>query len=331
MKIRTRLALLLPILVLAVGPGSAQTSGFSFTPATVLAGRGFDLHLLSKAFDCATGFSNLKSTVNGTAILLEFLPQQLPKGCADTTNPYDPAFSISGLPAGTYSVQVGRLDMNGIVSAGSLTVVPATHADWYLKEHTVASGRPFTLQLLRDDIGNCQTGFSYDSLRIYANSIYVTFLMETDPNRVCVTDIRPFGPSFAAPAHDPGMYPVLPQVLAACQVAQPPCVLPVLAPFPIDTLVVTHTLAISLSALRAGAPKPEVRGNSAFFALPEGKAGIWRTDLMTLDGRILATKSFPGSPGERVSVPVGEAPANAVSLLRLTSPDGLRSLMPVIR
>ncbi|MBW8886867.1 MAG: hypothetical protein JF616_03825 [Fibrobacteres bacterium] len=331
MKIRTRLALLLPILVLAAGPVSAQTSGYSFTPATVLAGRGFDLHLSSREFNCATGFSNLKSTVTGTVILLEFLPQQRPAICVDTTTPYGPSFSISGLPAGTYSVQVGRLDMNGIISAGSLTVVPATHPDWYLKEHSVASGRPFTLQLLRDDIGNCQTGFSYDSLRVYGNSIFVTFLRETDPNRVCVMDIRPFGPSFAAPALDPGIYPVLPQELAACQVAQPPCVLPVLAPFPTDTLVVTHTLAVSLSALRAAAPKVELLGKSASFALPEGKAGIWRTDLMSLDGRILATESFPGAPGERVSVPVGDAPANAVSLLRLTSPDGLRSLMPVIR
>src|SRR4051812_5065827 len=189
MNNRTRLTLL-PLLLLSLGSvasqGHAQTSGYTFTPSAVMAGRGFELHLYSTAFDCATAFSELKAVVSGTSIMLEFLPQQLPKGCADMINPYGPEFAISGLAAGTYTVQVGRLDMNGVVSAGSLTVVPSVHSDWYLKEHSVASGQPFTLQLLRDDIGNCQTRFSYDSLRISGGSIRVSFLMVTEPNRICV-------------------------------------------------------------------------------------------------------------------------------------------------
>jgi hypothetical protein len=95
--------------------------------------------------------------------------------------------------------------------------------------------------------------------------------------------------------------------------------------------VVAKSLAMRMSALRAGAPKVELLGNLAWFALPEGKAGQWRAELMTLDGRVLEGKSLAGAPGDRVSMPVGRAPAGAVSLLRLTSPAGAQRLLPIVR
>ena len=99
-------------------------------------------------------------------------------------------------------------------------------------------------------------------------------------------------------------------------------------PLPSDTLVVIKSLAVRMSVLRAGAPKVDVLGNTAFFALPEGDAGVWRAELMTLDGRVLAGESLAGAPGDRVSVPVDRARANAVSLLRLTSPAGNAASCP---
>ena len=133
------------------------------------------------------------------------------------------------------------------------------------------------------------------------------------------------------PALQPGIYPVRVNELTACEVNQPPCVLEKAMPMASDTLVVMKGLAVRMSALRAGAPKVDVLGNTAVFALPEGDAGMWRAELMTLDGRVLAAKSMAGAPGDRVSVPVDRARANAVSLLRLTSPAGTQRFLPLIR
>jgi len=52
---------------------------------------------------------------------------------------------------------------------------------------------------------------------------------------------------------------------------------------------------------------------------------------MTLDGRVLAMKSLTAGTGERVSMRVDRARANAVSLLRLTSPEGRQSFLPIVR
>jgi hypothetical protein len=239
---------------------------------------------------------------------------------------------MPALKAGSYKVRVNRLQLNAIVDAGVLLVTGATaRTDWYLKEHTVAADKAFGMQLLRDDIGNCQTSFSHESVTVVSGSLYASFLMESHPDRVCVMDLRPFGPSFSVPALKAGVYPVYPEALAACQVAQPPCIIPVLAPVATDTLLVTKTAAISLSRLREEAPRAELRAGAAIFRLPAGGAGVWRADLTTLDGRTMSTARFPGSSGERVSVPVGRAPAHTVSLLRLIAPDGAQTVLPILK
>jgi hypothetical protein len=331
----------LPILALGIaaaplsaGPGLPKAQAgllpaYTFAPATAKAGQGFNLRLVSNGFDCATAFSSVRATVTADAIRLSFLPQELPKGCGDTSHTYGVSFAIPALPAGSYQVWVDRLDRDAAVDAGTLIATEPT--EWYLKQRDVAANLPFTMQLLRNDIGNCQTSFSHDTAYVRGSSIYATFVMESHPERVCAKDLRPFGPDFPMPALAPGLYPVLPQQLAPCQVAQPPCLIPVLAPYPTDTLVVAADVVLSLSALRAGASRIEVKGRIASFALPAGKAGIWHAELMDLHGRVRYAARVSGSPGDRVSLPVDRAPAHALSLLRLTSPSGMRHYLAIPR
>lgn len=305
---------------------------YMLNPAATPAGKAFALQLLSYGFTCATAFDQLSAVVSDGVITLSFSDQELPKGCMDAYNPYGPTFQMPALKAGSYKVKVNRLQLNAVVDAGVLLVTGATaHTDWYLKEHTVAADKAFAMQLLRDDIGNCQTAFSHESVSVVSGALYASFVMESHPERVCVMDLRPFGPSFSVPALKAGIYPVYPEELAACQVAQPPCYPPVKAPVATDTLVVTKTAAISLSRLRAEAPQIELRAGAAIFSLPAGAAGEWRAVLATLDGRILSEARVAGAPGERVSVPVRRAPAHALSLLRLISPDGGQSLLPILK
>jgi hypothetical protein len=328
-------------LVLAAG-ASATPSGYAFSPDTAKAGQGFTLRLTGDAFDCATAFSGAQAIVAGDTLRLSFLPQQLPKGCGDTSHTYGPSFPIPPLKAGSYRVRVDRLDRDAAVDAGTLVAI--AHPDWYLKQRDVAANLPFTLQLLRDDVGNCQTSFSHDSTYVMGGSIFARFVLESHPERVCAKDLRPFGPDFPMPALAPGLYPVVVQQLAPCQVAEPACLLPVRAPYPTDTLVVSVGLVTSLSALRAGAPRIEVRGGFAYFSLPEGvlpeaaspagKNGAWRAEWIGLDGRVLAgarVMGVAGAPGDRVAIPWDRTPGMAPVLLRLTSPAGARRYLDLVR
>jgi len=305
---------------------------YMLNPSATPEGQAFALQLLSYGFTCATAFDQLSAVVSDGVITLSFSDQELPKGCMDTYNPYGPTFQMPALKAGSYKVRVNRLQLNAVVDAGVLLVTGATaHTDWYLKEHTVAADKAFSMQLLRDDIGNCQTSFSHESVTVVSGSIYASFVLESYPDRVCVMDVRPFGPSFSVSALKAGIYPVLPEQLMLCQVTQPMCYPPVKVPTATDTLVVTKTAALLLSEMRARGPKVELRGQTAFFTLPAGQAGTWRAVLTTLDGRILAEARVAGSPGDRVSVPVGQAPAHSLNLLRLISPDGRQRLLPILK
>jgi hypothetical protein len=319
-------------LVLAAG-ASATPSGYAFDPDTAKAGQEFTLRLTG-GFDCATAFSDMHAIVAGDTLRLSFLPQSLPKGCGDTSHAYGPSFPIPALKAGSYLVRVDRLDRDAVADAGFL--IASAPTDWYLKRRDVAANLPFTLQLLRNDVGNCQTTFSHDSVYVMGGSIYARFVLESHPERVCAQDLRPYGPGFPMAALAPGLYPVVPLQLAPCQVADPPCLLPVKAPYPTDTLVVSVGLVTSLSALRAGAARVEARDGFVYFALPEadapaGKTGSWRAELISLDGRVLAGAPVAGAPGDRVGVPWNRAPGRAPALLRLTSPTGARHYLDLVR
>jgi hypothetical protein len=243
--------------------------------------------------------------------------------------PYGPTFNIPALTAGAYQVRVNVNGMNAEITAGTLQITAAVaRKGWYLKEKTAQSDAPFQMQLLKDSMAAC-TNFTNLSASVYASGITASFLVQT--GKCSAMSQVPIGPILSMPALQPGIYPVHVNELVACEVAQPPCVLEKVMPMASDTLVVIKSLAVRMSALRAGAPKVDVVGSTAFFALPEGVAGMWRAELMTLDGRVLAGETLTGAPGDRVSVPVDRARANAVSLLRLTSPTGTQRFLPIVR
>jgi hypothetical protein len=356
---------------LAASFGTAQVADtLSVTPNPAPAGQAFFLSLWGLTNNACTTFSRESVTVTGNRIDLRYTATTtygpvLAESGAGTQPPVDyvcplnmtpeaagssiiapfPWFNMPALKAGRYEVwaanmpaclysQPACLIAVMPVSAGVLTVQGATpikHVSWYLKEKTVAADKAFQMQLLRDSLSAC-TVFSHPSVSLLGNSIYASFLMGTDSAAKCIPiSANPIGPVFSVPPLKVGLYPVLPQELAACQVAQPPCYPPVKAPVPTDTLVVTNTMAIGLSQLRAHAPRVDFRGGNAVFALPAGAAGIWRAVLTTLDGRVLAEARISGSTGDRVSVSMERAPARTLSLLRLTSPDGMQSLLPILR
>lgn len=334
----------------SVGAGSlvAQIefpSGYILSPASAPAGQAFDLQLLSYGFDCATAYERTSVLVDNGTLILSFMDrQQTGVICPAVEKPYGPTFRIPALPAGDYPVRVNRLQLDAIAEAGTLRIVAdSARKGWYLKEHAVAAGKPQTMQLLRNDIGNCQTSFSNAAAKISSAGILASFVMETHPDAVCLTDIRPYGPTFELPALAPGLYPVIPDPLAACQVLADPCILDRATPLaPADTLVVMQALAVRMSELRAGAPRVATLGDALVFALPEtGKAdrsaregaeaaGAWRASLVSPDGRVLEEAVLRGSSGQEVTFPLRHAPAG-FSLLRLIAPDGAPHFIPIER
>jgi len=334
-----------PSCKIAVMPESAGTlavqgdvpMSYMLNPAAVPAGQSFALQLLSYGFTCATAFDKLSAAVTDSVITLSFSDQELPKGCMDAFNPYGPVFQMPAMKAGAYKVKVNRLQFNAIVDAGILLVTGSSdHKSWYLKQRSVPAEKAFTMQLLRDDVGNCQTTFAQDTASVVSGSIYATFVMESHPERVCVMDLRPFGPAFSLPALKAGLYPVFPEQVLPCQISEPRCLLPVLAPVATDTLIVTQASAILLSEMRARGPRVELRGQTAFFTLPAGESGIWLARLMTLDGRVLGEAEIrvaegSAEAGREASMPVSGARTHTVSLLRLTAPSGAQTILPLVR
>jgi hypothetical protein len=309
---------------------SAPEPAYTINPDSAPAGQAFALQLLSYDFACGTAYDSLSAVVADGAITLSFLDRPNPAAiCPAIYMPYGPTFRLPALKEGAYKVKVNRLSAGGTVDAGVLTITnAAVRKSWYLKTKKVVAEKAFAMQLLRDDIGNCQTSFADEAVTISAKSITVFFTMEQHPERVCIQNIQPYGPTFEMPAMKTGAYPVYAVVCegkaGACQATADVASI-------VDTLLVSAASSVRMSGLRAHGPKVEMRGQAAVFALPEGEAGTWRAELMTLDGRVLGRTTVAGAAGQRVTVSVGRAPANAVSLLRLTSPDGAQRFLPIVR
>lgn len=324
------------IAVTSVSAGSlevrkAAEPTYTFTPTAAIAGQKFDLHLLSYGFSCATIYSDLIVHVVGNMITLSFFSKEpTDVACPAVYMPYGPVFKMPALAAGSYTIQVDRNAMNAApVAAGTLQVTESVRrSGWYLKQDHVQPDAPFQMQLLRDSLATC-TNFTNLNAQVFASGIFASFLMQT--GKCAAISAEPLGPVFSMPALKTGSYPVYVTELQPCEVAVPMCVVERDMMLPSDTLVVAKSLALRMSALRAGAPKVEMAGNLAVFALPEGAPGAWAAELMALDGRVLAAGTLVGAPGDRVSMDVGRAPAKAVSLLRLTSPSGSQRLLPIIR
>ncbi len=313
---------------------------YTITPTSTAADQGFDLTLLSYAFTCGTYFDSLTVTVKGNEITLGFLDhQRIGVACPAIYKPYGPTFKMPALKAGTYTVFGYRMPacypckmLGETLPAGTLTVQGrVVKKGWFLKQRIVPPDNPFTLDLLNNAYGNCQTSFSHQSISTSGNNIYASFLVEAHPERVCVANITPFGPSFDMQALKMGYYPVSAIELLPCEVTAPFCAIRRIVPVPFDTLIVAETLSMRLSELRANAPKVEMHGSRASFLLPAGIGGTWKAELVTVSGRHLVSASMSGEGGSRVEMDLGADVKTGVYLLRLQAPDGESHLLPIVR
>ena len=321
---------------LTVQPDGAIT--YSISPTKAAAGKAFDLSLLSYQFNCATTFDNLSTAVSGNTLTLTFLDRQkVGVLCPAIYAAYGPTYKMNALKAGTYKVMAYRLPacypckMAGeTTEAGTLVIGADTaRSGWFLKDKETLAAKPFTMQLLNNDVGNCGVTFTHKTVTTTGGAIHTSFVLEVADVR-CIVDIHPNGPSFDMAGLAKGAYPVYVEQLALCEVQAPYCGIarpPVLIPS--DTLIVTETAATLLSELRRSSPAVEWQGSRAAFQLPkDGGRGIWKAELLTLSGRRLAVTSLTGEGGRRAEAEWGLKPERGVYLLRLIAPGGESHLLP---
>lgn len=302
-------------------------------PPSVAAGTAFVLNLLSPQFGCNIEYSRQASSVQEGRITLTYLDKANPLiRCIPEKKAYGPAYRLSGLKAGTYEVWAVRLPAcvergcepaPAPVLAGKLVVKgeDPVRKGWFLKQKEVKAGTAFPLSVVNHEYGNCNWSFGHTSLVVQDGKIHTTFTVEHHPERVCITDIRPHGPSFAMQGLKAGVYPVTVQVMPACVYEKPSC-LPVIQLTPpqvVDTLVVTQTLSLGGTSAPPGTgPLAAWRDGSLSLLLPAGARGLWRAEVLSLSGRLL--HSQPVAPGAEARLGLKKPEAGAV-LLRVQGPS----------
>jgi hypothetical protein len=215
------LFLLLALCAPLAAQGADGRAPYSLNPDSVKANQAFDLQLLSYRFNCATTYSHQAIKIEGKKVTLSFLPTEHPEAlCPAVYMPYGPTFAMAPLAAGYYDVYARKLDSCMVgpgpvctlepVSefAGVLSVGITARRGWFLQPEQVPPAQDFTLRLLNDAYGNCQTSFSHEAIELRDGAFYASFVIEQHPERVCVTDIRPHGPSFEVKGQPVGKYPV---------------------------------------------------------------------------------------------------------------------------
>jgi hypothetical protein len=209
--------------------------------------------------------------------------------------------------------------------AGKLVVVDEPvppRKGWFLKDRVTLAAAPFSMTLLNHDYGNCQTEFTHTSLVAQDGRIRVSFVIRQHPDRVCVTDIRPHGPTFQVQPLKTGAYPVFVSVMPGCLFDEPRCddIPPAVA---VDTLQVVHTLGVGGSGgASLAAPAAAWRNGSLSLRLPEGSSGSWRAELLTLSGRRLHGAPVDAGKGRTADLRPAVRPERGVYLVRFTSPAG---------
>jgi hypothetical protein len=339
----------IPGCLVAPMPASAGTlvveatapHSYSINPIRTAPAKEFELSLLSYQFNCGTTFDNLSVNVLGNEITLTFLdhPSTKDSGCVAVYKPYGPTFKVPALKTGTYKVTSYRLPacypcklVGETAPAGTLTVTgDVVRKGWFLKSAEALAEKPFTLQLLNYDYGNCQTSFSHKSISTQAGGIYTSFLIETRPDIVCIQDVRPYGPVFEMQGLKAGVYPIHVTEQIPCLVNPPFCDVMTPAPVLFDTLIVTKTLSTLLSDLRARSPKADLRGSRAAMVLPEGIGGTWKAELLAVNGSRLASATVNAEGGTSAEFEMGLKPERGVYLMRLSAPDGETHMIPLIR
>jgi len=241
--------------------GEDNAPVFSISPTQVAAQAAFKLQLLSYNYTCATVYTHQAYRLSGDTLTLQFAATEPPDvACPAIYKPYGPVFSIRGLPAGKYQVfaeaglECMYTDPRCLVGvlpqyAGTLSVgdTAGGKVDWFIRPRSVAQDTAFEMQLLSDAYGNCQSEFPNPLAALNGGNIDLTFDIVFHPDRICVTDVRPFGPRFKMPPLKAGKYPV-----RIWQNNCPPNVVCAVGPVltVVDTLVVTavrRELAIEAS------------------------------------------------------------------------------------
>lgn len=228
---------------LLVAPAMAQNADgrdpYILKPDSVGAGSAFELQLLSHRFNCATTYSHQSARIEGKKVTLSFVATERPDAiCPAVYMPYGPAFKMGPMVAGYYDVYARQMApcmvpagpsdpvcmMEAVPEfAGVLSVGITGRRGWFLKPRQVAAEEAFTLRLLNDAYGNCQTSFSHEKLEKRNGAFYASFVVEQHPEHVCITDIRPHGPSFEVKGQPVGKYPVYANPQQPCRFASPPC------------------------------------------------------------------------------------------------------------
>jgi hypothetical protein len=225
----------LAILLLATVPAMAQQdtrAPYILKPDSVNAGVAFDLELLSHRFNCATTYSHQSVKMEGKTVTLSFLATEHPEAvCPAVYMPYGPTFKMDPLMAGYYDVYARRLAPCMVADspgdpvclmevmpeyAGVLSVGVTDRRGWFLRPREVQADKGFTMHILNHAYGNCNTSFSRGVLEKRNGAFYASFVIEQHPDHVCITDIRPHGPSFEVKGQPVGKYLVFAN-------PQPPC------------------------------------------------------------------------------------------------------------
>lgn len=339
----TRILLPLTTFLLLAGsiPGQAQSVGvapavtYLLQPERVKPDTEFELALLSYQFTCGTSYDRLEAGMAGNRIDLTFLDHAHPEVvCPMVYKPYGPSYKLKALKAGSYAVYAVRLP--ACVEQGckirpvpqfvaNLVVGDGPSPGWFLKEDVVKPGAPFTMQLLNKSYGNCNTEFTHATATLSEftpnPSIYTTFAIESHPERVCVVDLRPWGPTFQLPALKPGRYPVYVTILPPCYFTTPRCLIPIKLPEVVDTLLVSATSAVLASSLRGGG-EATLRGDRLSFSLPEGTGRSWEVELFAPSGERLSRFLVEGKGASRVEKKIDGGLRQGVYLLRMHSGGG---------
>lgn len=317
---------------------------YVLSPAEVEAEKEFPLRLLSPDFGCNIDYLLTSSRVQDGKITLTFLdkPNPLVK-CAPLEKMYGPEYMIPGLKARTYEVWAERLPAcaeQGCKMAavpepvGKLVVKPAgpLRKGWFLKQREVKAGAPFTLNVVNNEYGNCNTGFDHTGLVVQDNALSVSFVIVDYPERVCVMDVRPHGPSFNVEAMKPGRYPLSVSVMPACLFSEPRClVIPEVPAVASDTLVVIQAgiLGVASGSGSRTQPRASWRDGALNLMLPEGASGIWRAEVMDLSGRLLHTGQVAAGSDRGALMTGIRNPERGILLVRLVSPARQSHLLRV--
>lgn len=326
--------------VLTIGDAGG-TLTYHIDPASTPAKKDFDLSLLSYQFNCGTTFDHLSSSVNGNEIVLSFMDHDNSSKvlCPAIYKAYGPSYKMAGLAAGTYQVMAARLPAcidqgckikQTLEPAGTLTVLADTGRvnKWFIKPKLVRAGAAFQLHILNDYYGNCNTSFPTSGLTVENHDITASFSIQDEPARECFADIHPAGPVFDVPALKTGLYPVYAVIMPTCPKGM---LCPMYMPMRqlVDTLMAATALGIDPFLTSTAGFRAALQGARVELTLPQGQAGTWTLEMMTLSGRMIASARVTAAGGSRAALALKAKPESGLYLVRIQSPDHVIRALPV--